>query len=494
MRIIGLAFIGLSLLAFGSSDLYASGFENTGLGTTARGMGGAFRAIADDWSAAYYNPAGYAFIADNQLGGSLGLIHVRNEITPNYAETDDFGNEYGWGIANGQTIYNFHRILNNPSAGFVVRLPFWGETVFGLSAYQPFDNSIRWRLYAPDASTMRAYNEDAIDHPDVPGHHYLSDLDVVAFQFTVSREFSEEKLAIGLGLQLLRGDLWHSHLTFRENPRGDANPFVNDRPRDRIPQFSDNQGRGWGFGLRAGMLWKLTEKINLAVAAYLPFDITITGETVHTFIMPKAIDLERDVVPNSADHLFVSGDILTMTSSFEAELQLPSSISLGLAFQATEKLTIALDAEYTRWSRYEGLRFAFTDFNNVPAFESEFFTSDLTNPVVWENAGKVALGLRYELNPALTLLAGGSADQSPARNSAEFTPQFVDLGTKRSYNAGGIFHINQWDVGVIASYFTYPDINLVGLTDLDDDNMFDNFPGAYKARTYETVLSLGYRF
>jgi hypothetical protein len=130
----------------------------------------------------------------------------------------------------------------------------------------------------------------------------------------------------------------------------------------------------------------------------------------------------------------------------------------------------------------------------VPAFESEFFTSDLTNPVVWENAGKVALGLRYELNPALTLLAGGSADQSPARNSAEFTPQFVDLGTKKSYNAGGIFHINQWDVGVIASYFTYPDIDLVGLTNLDDDNMFDNFPGAYKARTYETVLSLGYRF
>ena len=42
------------LLLFGclSPGLFASGFENTGIGTKARGMGGAFRAIADDWTAA----------------------------------------------------------------------------------------------------------------------------------------------------------------------------------------------------------------------------------------------------------------------------------------------------------------------------------------------------------------------------------------------------------------------------------------------------------
>jgi thiamine transport system substrate-binding protein len=54
MRFVRFAGCVLLLLALCSPGLLASGFENTGLGTTARGMGGAFRAVADDWSAAYY--------------------------------------------------------------------------------------------------------------------------------------------------------------------------------------------------------------------------------------------------------------------------------------------------------------------------------------------------------------------------------------------------------------------------------------------------------
>lgn len=495
MRIVKLAAAVLLLFALGGNGLMANGFENTGLGTTARGMGGAFRAIADDWSAAYYNPAGYAFIMDNELGGSLGLIHFRNEITPNFAATDNYGNKYGWGIANGQTIYNFHRILNNPSAGLVVRLPVWGETVFGLSVYQPFDNSLRWEMYALDAAGMRAYNPDAVQSKKIPGHHYLNDLDVVAFQFTASREFKEDKLSIGLGLQLLRGDLWHSHLNFQENPRGDADPRINDRPRDRIPRFIDSQGRGWGFGVRAGILWKATEKLNVAISGYLPFDITITGKTNNVVVMPKSDQLAAEPGLDPVDYKFVLGEILDYSSNFESELKLPSSISFGLAYQITEKLTVAFDAEYTRWAKYEGLAFSYSNFSgSTPDYETEFFTTDLSSPVVWKDAGKVSMGLRYKLHPTLTLLAGGGADQSPARESQEINPQFFDLGTKKNYNVGGILHINRWDVGIITSYFDHPDVDVAELTDVNDDNMFDNFPGAYKAETYETVVSLSYRF
>ncbi|MEW5796785.1 MAG: outer membrane protein transport protein [Candidatus Zixiibacteriota bacterium] len=516
MRILRLAVAVLLPLALWGGHLQASGFENTGLGTTARGMAGAFRAVADDWSAAYYNPAGYAFIIDNQLGGSVALINFRNEITPNFVEVDDFGNSYGWGIVNGQKVYNFHRILNNPSAGLVVRLPFWGETVFGLSAFQPFDQSLRWRLYDPEASGMRAYNEDAVGSRKIPGHHYLVDLDVVAIQLTASREFKPEKLSVGIGLQLLRGDLWFSDLTFRTNPRLTApditdKPGVFRRPWEKVPEFHDSQGRGWSFGIRAGVMWKLNEKIDLAATAYLPFDITIKGDSYFTFIMPKPD--YAVVLPNTADFLFVSGygDFVNLTSEFETKLKLPSSLGVGVAYKATEKLTVALDAEYTLWSEYDGLEFSFTDFANLPGridsalvdgewqrytrlFEPEFFQSNLANPVDWENTVKVALGFRYQVHPKLTLLAGGGLDQSPARNSTELTPQFMDLGTKKSVNAGGILHIDQWDVGLITSYYNYPEINLEGLTDVDNSDTFDNFPGEYKASTYESVLSLGYRF
>jgi long-chain fatty acid transport protein len=494
MRISRVAVAVLLPFALLGSHVHASGFENSGLGTTARGMGGAFRAIADDWSATYYNPAGLAFIVDNQIGGGLGLIHYRNEITPGYTATDEFGNEYGWGIVNGQTRYNSHRILNNPSAGLVFRLPVAGETVFGLSAYQPFDQSLRWRLFDLGGAQMLAYNSDTTITSKIPGQDHLIDLDVVAFQASAAKTFMEEKLAIGVGLQLLRADLWFTDLAFRNNPRGDANAMVDDRPRDRIPEFTDSQGRGWGLGLRGGIQYKLNEKINLAASLYMPFNITIKGTTRYTFVMPRAQYLWKDVEANSADYLFVAGDVLNQSSDFEVKLKLPPSISCGAAYLVNEKLTVELDAEYTFWSKYDGLEFKFSNFKGTPAFEQAFFQTDLSNPVDWDNAGKISLGARYLLHPKLTLLAGVSADQSPARNSTEFTPQFMDLGTKKSINGGGVFHFNQWDLGVITSYYSYPDINLVGLTDLNDDGTFDNFPGEYKASTYETVLSFGYRF
>jgi hypothetical protein len=106
----------------------------------------------------------------------------------------------------------------------------------------------------------------------------------------------------------------------------------------------------------------------------------------------------------------------------------------------------------------------------------------------------VSLGLKYDANDYLTLLAGGCADQSPMRNSFEFTPQFMDLATKKSYNGGAVLHINQWDLGFVVSYYDYPDISVGSLTDIDNDDLYDNFPGIYKAATYETMLSVGYRF
>ncbi|MBU0982412.1 MAG: outer membrane protein transport protein [candidate division Zixibacteria bacterium] len=499
MRRIGIAASVLMVVLLGSSSVLASGFENTGLGTTARGMGGAFRAVADDWTASYYNPAGYAYVVDNQLGGNIGLFSNRHEITADYVEYDALGNPYGWGMVNDQSIYNFDRILNNPAAGFVVRLPIWGETVFGLSGFQRFDYSIGWRFYSPEATDFRAYNDSA--DAWAPSDHYRNDLDVVAFQVTASRTFMEEKMSLGLGLQLLRADLVFADMTLRDNP---MDGFISARPYDRVPEFTNNQGSGYGFGLNFGMMYRLNEKLNFAITAQWPFDITLDGTTDFRYIMPSN-PLQRDLVNMSQEELlYVSGELVNFQSDFETKLKLPPSMSLGLAYDVTEKLTVALDAEYTLWSRYEGFEFAYSNFVNLPTWvdtngtrytiAEDFLTTDLSNPTEWDNAGKIALGMRYHLNDVVTLLGGGSADQSPSRNTAQITPHFVDTGDKYSFNGGVVFHINQWDLGIVQSYISYPDRSISDFTDLNDDGVFDNFPGDYKADTYETVLSITHRF
>ena len=79
------------------------------------------------------------------------------------------------------------------------------------------------------------------------------------------------------------------------------------------------------------------------------------------------------------------------------------------------------------------------------------------------------------------------------RNTAERIPQFVDTGDKYGFNLGFVAHVEQWDIGLITSYFAYPDLQ-TPLVDVDNDGLDDSFPGDYKAATYETVLSLNYRF
>lgn len=489
MRIVRFSAALVAFLAMLSSGAAASGFENSGIGAKARGMAGAFRAVADDWTAAFYNPAGYATIYDNQLGANSAMVHLRNELNPSYR----YGGIYESGILNDRPNYNKHEVLSNPSTGFVARLPIWGETVMGLSAYQPFDYNVSWDLYDLPA----AYN----DSLTLPGNQFSNDLDVVAFQLTFAREFIEEKLSLGFGLQLLRADLLYTDIVFRDNPY----PPLGERPMDKVTEWTHNDGNGWGFGLKAGMLMNVTDRINLGISASLPFDMTVSGTSKLEFFMPKnsTLILSTDSAeiknPGTPGNLFISGVKVVDTADFKTKIKLPPSFGLGVSFAVTEDLTVALDAEYTLWSRYDGLEFNYSDHRGLTgaadtcAYVRDFLTADLSSPVDWDDAGKVMLGVSYDYRE-FTFVAGGSADQSPARKSAEITPQLLDTGDKYTVSGGLIVHIDRWDVGLVSSYTTFPDLSVPDLVDSDGDGLFDSFPGVYKADTYETVLSVNYRF
>ncbi|HWR81927.1 MAG TPA: outer membrane protein transport protein [Candidatus Deferrimicrobium sp.] len=475
----------------------ASGFENSGVGLKARAMGGAFRAVADDWTAAYYNPAGYAYLADNQLGGILSLVHQRLELVPEYR----WGGRFETGIFNDRTNFNKHEILSLPAAGLVVRMPLWGETVFGLSAYQPFDYNVTWTLFDPPD----AYNNDA----RVPDDQFLNNLDVVAFQLTAARATMNDKYSFGLGLQLLRGDLVFNNILFRDNPLKDdptTATVVWARPREKIAEFNHNDGNGWGFGLTAGCMWQVNEKLNMAAAARVPFDLRLSGSAVSQYYMPDDSTLwhNSDSVeissPGTVGQLFLSGSTVSDNADFEATLRLPPSIAVGVSFKPIEKLTIALDGEYTFWSRFNGLDFTYSNHTGLSGVADtsglarRFFTDDPSFSVDWKNAGKVMAGARYEYRDVLTLLAGVSADQSPARDAGSFSPLFVDAGDKLGLNGGFIFHIERWDLGLATSYVRQPDLTISASGDFGSQDNTVNFPGGYQAATYETILSFNYTF
>ncbi len=494
MGIVRVSAIVLVVVTLLSPVVSASGLEGLGVGTRATALGGAFRAVADDWTAAFYNPAGYANIYDNQLGANLGLVHFRNEITPNYR----WGGVYETGVLNDQVGYNDHSIQSMPAGGFIVRLPFWGETVFGLSAYQQFDYNVTWKLY----EHRPEYN--GYDAPALPDNQYENNFDVVSFQLTAAREFVENKLSLGVGLQVNRGDLNYTSPVFRDNPylERDPNWEFADYPNDKIVQWISNDGNGWSFAIRAGMLLKQSEKLSLALTANVPFNITISGRSALEFYMPEGQVLPNTYSPGSVEYLMVSGDKITDSADFETSVKLPPTVGFGMAFQASEKLQLSLDAEYTFWSSFEGFDFEYTEHSgfgrNHPADTAAdmatFFKSDISVPIDWSDAIKVMAGASYDLSEKFTLMAGASMDQSPTSEDEMQIPQIVDLGTKWGLNAGFIVHIQQWDLGLATSYISQPDEEVASLTDINGDGIMDNFAGSYKADTYQTTLSINYRF
>lgn len=464
----------IALLLFCSS-VFASGFQTSGIGGKARGMGGAFRAVADDWTAAYYNPAGYAFFADNQLGFSQGFSHPRLELTPQNSTSYDIG-------VYDELLYNRHEILSMPAGGFAVRLPLFGEIVWGLSGFQPFDNNVTWTVWEPDA----AYNNTI--GANFPKDQIKADIDVVAFQMTTARSFSNDRFAVGLGIQLLKVNIWTRDFIVRPNPEW------NNRPKDFVAEFTNNEGDAWGFGLNIGLMYKVNEKFNIALTATLPTEIDIEGTATQQYVMPSA---------NATDTtLFMGGtpdSALRISSDFKTTLKLPGVYGLGLSYQLGEKLTLALDAEYTVWSDYDGMSFAYSNYDMSQAASDsssfDFFQQDVSNPAVWENTGKLALGAHYTHTDVVSFMGGVSAEQSPLRNSRLFTPMFVETGTRYGFSGGMMLSFERWELGLITSFLYYPDDrNINWAVDSDNNGVDDSFPGLYSAAGIETILSVNYRF
>ncbi|MDH3889654.1 MAG: outer membrane protein transport protein [candidate division Zixibacteria bacterium] len=488
MGIVRFTAAGLLALLLLAPGIMASGFEANGVGVKATAMGGAFRAVADDWTAAYYNPAGYADLLDNQMGANLALFQYRNEITPNYL----WGGQYESGIFNGQPGYNFDEILNNPSAGFAVRMPFFGESVFGISAYQPFDYNVMWDLYRP----VSTYN----DSLTFPKNQFQNNFDVVAFQVTAAREHIADKLSLGVGLQLLRVDLLYTEIIFRNNPylARDSEWEPAFYPRNKVTQWASNDGSGWGLGFNLGAKLKHGENLTLGASVAVPFTVTAKGESALEFYMPK---LNNPVEhQGTVEHLLTAGSKVVDSAHYEAKLKLPPTVGLGMAYQASERLLVSFDAEYTFWSQFDGFNFEYSNHRGLTGAADtatdmrEFFTADISNTVDWSNTVELMAGAAFDYSDNFTIMGGFSYDQSPARKEEKFHPLFFDLGTKLTFSTGAQLHLDRWDLGVSTSYTRHPSASVADLEDADGNGHPENFAGDFEGATYQTVFAFNYRF
>jgi hypothetical protein len=111
-----------------NSNLIFAQPNTFGIGPRAIGMGGAFTAIADDASAAYWNPAGLSQISSYEISISSAPVYFQNNINPNAPVTTGFSNNFGF-----PWVESFQLII-----------PLAKDNTLGLSYFRPYHPQINY--------------------------------------------------------------------------------------------------------------------------------------------------------------------------------------------------------------------------------------------------------------------------------------------------------------------------------------------------------------
>lgn len=494
MRKASIALLSLSLMLIPVASAWGGGMSVLGVGARAKGMGGAFRAIADDWSAAYYNPAGLFYVTENQLTFNEVITLYQLKVNPN---TDYYADdETSDGFREGD-IYNKHHILTNPTLGGYGRLPIGGrDFTIGLSIFQPFDKNLSWQLFDLPYRSGFPLPSQQIEH----------NFDAVAFNLVLATELVEDRLSVGLSAGALKADLVYAGFFERPNP-ADPNAWYYDdiasRPNNLITEWQKSDGYGYAPNFRAGLLLKATPEFSIGLSYSHKTTVTIEGDAFFYYYMPDIPvhhgDDQVGKFPDSINYILSSGARYEGEATFETEITLPGQVGAGLAYRISERLIVAGDLEYTFWSDFKGYVFNYTFKDGSITRNDElnsFLTQNMSLPVDWRNTIRGAIGLQYDLSDLVILRGGYNADQSPFKKEANSGqhPAFFDPGLKHGFNLGLGLEFENVIIDFSTEYLHYPEATEGGNLDLDDDGIVDNLAGTYSGSAWESIVQFTVRF
>ncbi len=341
-----LLWIGVFLAPNGLSDLppEESSVDNLfGLGARAMGMGGAHIAVAEDFSALWWNPAGLARVRRIELSG--GLLHQRDKTRALL-----FGHRR-WGT-DSHTRFG--------SGGITVPIPTYrGSLVFalGFNRIQNFDSSVRFRGGVLKEDFWEEGSELRSGGLHTWGLGAAIDLSPTLsagatvivwgggedYTWNITRDTVETQ---GVGLRITQHD------------------YSNDGYR--------------GLNLKFGLLFRANR--------YLSFGWTLES--------PLKLTIEQDWTAETDSLIGDSLVSITDYGYYKYKLSLPYKFGLGARF-TLPYLTLAADLNYTDWSQ--------TEYKYPPADMSNYnpYMGDAYREVLSWHIGAEALvpklGVKFRL-------------------------------------------------------------------------------------------------
>ncbi len=293
----------------------------------------------------------------------------------------------------------------------------------GLGVYTPFGSSAKWQ-------------------DDWSGKFLIQNISLKAIfiQPTISFNFND-KFGIGAGYIYTIGGV-------------EINKALNYSPYSTVNLKADASGMGYNLGV----FYKPTEVLSFGINYRSKIAMKVNGGDA-TFNVPSSLNT-----------------LIPATNKFDTELPLPGNLDFGIAYQATDKLLIALELDWVMWSTYDSLSFSFQESGTL---------LNSNNPREYKDSFVPRIGIQYNMMDNFQLRAGAYYDSSPT-NPDYFTPETVSLNTF-AYTLG----LSYSPIEMLSI-----DVSFLQLFGEKSDMQYkpDNFKGTYQTITYIPGLGVSLKF
>lgn len=443
MRNYKLVLLTVLMLSLCFSYLFAGGFALSGVGSRATAMAGAFRGLADDPSAMFWNPAGLGFMNETSLG--LGGTFIMPS-----GEWENNGPYFSVVTGYENKTYEAEKSLRSFPNAFVTMAKH-PKLKYGMGIFVPYGLGTTW-----DAYKQPAMYDGFTDFPD---DEMLSSIAIIDFHPTVTYQIMPN-LSAGVGVSVYYGMIDLAKAQYSSGPAF-------------IPTTSDMSGTGMGYGANMGLLYKATECLSIGVSGKLPTDLKMNGDIEIYTWLPAAMS------PTTADWK-VGGK-----SDIETTLKLPSEIGFGLSYMVKPNWKVNLDYAYTMWERLDKVVIELDDAITVHPNPAVPQVTESTIVFDWENTSRISLGTEYEMCANQWRL-GFYYDQTPIPVETQI-PTLSDVSNKISSNIGWGRSFGK--IGLDANFqyvlFSEREVKDQGTT---------NMAGVYNSNSISGNIGLSYKF
>jgi len=290
-----------------------SSMNPVGSGARALGMGGAFIAVADDATAASWNPAGLIQLETPEVS-IVGAYFTRSEDI-------DFGTNPE--ASGNQNVENSN--INYLSTAYPFSL-FERNMIISANYQYLYELNRDWEFPLTTTGPGLVMNQDIT----IEQKGSLSAIGIAyAVQMTprVSFGFTLNFWETGFS-----GNKWENEI--RQSALGTYAGYDYNFKSDVTDEYSFQ-----GFNANLGALWTISSRLSLGFVLKTPF----TADLEHCYEWSSETRYPEAPAANTSD---------SSSGEEDEDLDMPMSYGIGLAYRSSDKLTTSLDIYRTEWNDY----------------------------------------------------------------------------------------------------------------------------------------------